>query len=151
MGDLKNLLEEKQGIFVDFDMFKEMKKSLRETFASGAIVIIAVMARYYGERTFERIVETARTKKEALNEFCRMFAERNWGELSFVNVDFKKRSGKGILKNSFEARNYKSAVPCCHFLSNFMAGFLSKLLGEKINVTEKKCAGKGAAYCEFEF
>ena len=151
MSDLRRLLEEKKGFFISFDMFTEMKKALNETFASGAIVILAIMAKRCGERTFKEIVEKAKVKEEALNKLCKIFAERNWGELSFINVNLKEGRGKGIVKNSFEARSHKSAVPCCHFLSNFMTGFLAKLLQKEIRVTEIKCAGKGDPYCEFDF
>jgi hypothetical protein len=147
----KGFLKEKEGIFIDYEMFVDMKKALRETFASGAYVIIAIMAKRCGRNVFEKIKKKAKTKKDALEQLCNMVNERNWGELSFTEVNFEKKSGKGIIKNSFEARNCKSTTPCCHFLSNFIAGFLSKAFEKEINVVELKCAGKGDTYCEFKF
>jgi len=152
MSTLKSLLEEEKGIFIDFDMFNEMKEALRETFASGSLTIIAIMARRCGESVFNKIIkEKPMKKKKALDYLCEIINQKNWGQLSFVKIDLKKGHGKAIVKNSFEARNCRSTGPCCHFLSNFMAGFLSKLLKREVNVTEIECAGKGAAFCEFEF
>jgi predicted hydrocarbon binding protein len=148
---LKDVLEEKKGFFLDFETFAEMKRALEKTFASGATVIMATMAKPCGRRICKQIKERTKTKKEALDQLSELVSEQNWGELSFFDVDFGKGSGKATVKNSFEARKTVSKTPCCHFFANFIAGFISELFAKNVIVKEEKCAGKGDAQCEFRF
>jgi predicted hydrocarbon binding protein len=148
---LKDLLEQNGGFFLDFETFALMKKALEETFASGAGVIIAAMAKPCGRKICREIMRKAKSKEEALNQFCVLVNEQNWGDLSFFDVDFDKGSGKAIVKGSFEARRSMSRAPCCHFLANFIAGFIAELFDKNVIVKEVKCAGKGDDHCEFRF
>lgn len=149
---MKGILEEKGGFFLDFEMFHEMKRALYDIFASGAVVIIASMAEACGRKLCIKIREDAKGLEEALSRFSGWVSERNWGEFSFSDVDFKNGTGKITVKNSFEKREQKATDKLgCYFLANFTAGFLSELFAKDINVTEKKCVGKGGEQCEFEF
>lgn len=148
---LKEILEENEGFFLDFETFAEMKKALERTFSSGAMVIIATIAKPCGQRICKQIVAKAKTKEEALNEFSELMNKQNWGELSFFDVDLERGSGKAMVKNSFEARQHQSKGPCCHFFANFIAGFISELFAKNVMVKEDKCAGKGDDHCEFRF
>jgi predicted hydrocarbon binding protein len=148
---MKDLLEQNDGFFLDFETFALMKRALEETFASGAGVIIATMAEPCGRRICREIIRNAKSKEEAINHLSKMVKNQNWGELSFVAVDFDKGSGRAIVKNSFEARKCTSKAPCCHFLRNFIAGFIAELFAKKVIVKEVKCAGKGDEHCEFRF
>jgi len=148
---LKEVLEEKKGFFLDFEMFAEMKKALEGTFSSGALVIIATMAKPCGQRMCKELMQNAETKEEALNKLSEIVSEQNWGELSFLNVDFRRGLGKAVVKNSFEARKSHSKGPCCHFFANFLAGFISELFAKNTVVKEEECAGKGNGHCEFRF
>lgn len=89
--------------------------------------------------------------EEALSKFSEWISERNWGEFSFSDVDFKKGAGRITVENSFETRKRKADKLGCYFLAYFTAGFLSELFARGIVVTEKKCVSKGGEYCEFEF
>jgi predicted hydrocarbon binding protein len=149
--DLKEVLEENAGFFLDFEMFAEMKKALEETFSSGAMVIIAIMAKPCGQRICRQIMGKVKTKEEALSKFSRLVNEQNWGELSFHNFDFPRGSSKAVVKSSFEARQHQSKTPCCHFLANFIAGFMSEMFAKNVMVKEEKCAASGDPYCEFKF
>jgi predicted hydrocarbon binding protein len=148
---LKDVLEEKKGFFVDFETLALMKKALEETFASGADVIIATMAKPCGRKTCLEIMQKARSKEEALNQLCVLVNERNWADLSFFDVDFEKGLGKAIVKGSFEARKTMSKASRCTFLANFLAGFIAELFTKNVLVEEVKCAGKGDDHCEFRF
>lgn len=127
-----------------------MEKALEVLFGSGAAVIIATMAKPCGQRLCEKIMEKADTKEKALEQFCELMIKQNWGEPSFFNVDFKNGSGRVTVRNSFETRRRRTNAPCCHFLRNFMAGFLSELFAKSVMVTEQNCAGEGKPYCEFK-
>jgi hypothetical protein len=148
---MKDLLEQNDGFFLDFETFALMKKALEETFASGAGVIIATMAKPCGRKICREITRKAKSKEEALNQFCVLVNKQNWGDLSFFDVDLDKGSGKAIVKDSFEARRSMSKAPCCRFLANFIAGFIAELFTKNVIVKEVKCAGKGDDYCEFRF
>jgi hypothetical protein len=149
---MKEVLEENEGFFMDFELFNEMKRALYQTFASGAIVIIASMARACGRKICAKIKPASKSIEEALSNFSDLMDKRNWGELSFLEVDFNNGTGRILIKNSFETRTEEPvSEKCCHFLVNFTAGFLSELFAKNIMVTEKKCVGKGDDHCEFEF
>lgn len=143
--------EQNEGFFLDFDTFALMKKALEETFASGASIIIATMAKPYGRRICKEIIRRAKSKEEAMNHLSQLVNHQNWGDLSFFDVDFDKGSGKAIVKDSFEARRCLSKAPCCHFLANFIAGFIAELFTKDVIVKEVNCAGKGDDHCEFRF
>lgn len=148
---LKEVLEENDGFFLDFEMFSEMKRALEGTFSSGATVIIATMAKPCGQRICKQLIGKVQTREEALNEFSELVSKHNWGELSFVDVDFERGSGKAVVRNSFEVRKSMSKAPCCHFFANFIAGFVSELFAKNVIAKEEKCAGKGDGHCEFRF
>jgi predicted hydrocarbon binding protein len=148
---LKEALDQNGGFFLDFEIFALMKNALIETFASGAGVIIATMAKPCGRKICREIARKAMSTKEILNQFCVLVNEHNWGELSFVNLDFDNGSGRVVVKNSFEARKSMSKSPCCHFMANFIAGFIAELFNKKVIVKEVKCTAKGDDYCEFKF
>lgn len=85
---MKEVLEENEGFFLDFETFALMKKALEETFASGAGVIIATMAKPCGRKICREIKRKVETINEALNRLCLLVDEQNWGQLSFIDVDF---------------------------------------------------------------
>ncbi|MFQ6064969.1 MAG: V4R domain-containing protein [Candidatus Bathyarchaeia archaeon] len=148
---MKEALEEKKGFFLDFETFAQMKMVLEKTFASGAAVILATMAKPCGQGICRQIKGRTKTEEEALDQLSELMEERNWGELSFFDVDFERGSGKAVVKNSFEARKSLSKSLGCHFFANFIAGFISELFTKNVTVKEEKCAGKGDAQCEFKF
>jgi predicted hydrocarbon binding protein len=149
---VKEILEEKGGFFINFEAFQEMKKALRQTFASGAVVILASMAKACGKKTGRKIKGEAKGLEETLSKFSDMLNDWNWGEISFREVDFKSGTGKIIVQNSFESRGKEPAGQAgCHFLANYMAGFLSEIFEKDIAVNERKCVSKGDSRCEFEF
>ena len=150
-SDLKEILERNAGLFLDFETFAIMKKALEKMFSSGALVIIATMAKPCGQKIYKQIIRNAKTNEEALNQLAELLNDQNWGELSLFNVDFERGSGKVIVKNCFEARQHQSGTPCCRFFSSFLAGFMSELLAKNVMIKEEKCAATGNAYCEFKF
>jgi predicted hydrocarbon binding protein len=148
---MREVLEQNGGFFLPFDSFAKMAEALEATFGSGARVIIGTMARPYGQWLCREIMGETMSKEEALNKLCELVKSYNWGELSFLNVDFNKGSGKALVKNSFETRQRQSKTPCCHFFANFIAGFISRLFSKNVIVKEDKCAGKGDDHCELRF
>lgn len=147
---LREMLEEHGGFFFRFVTFAEIEEALETMFSTGASVIVAAMAKPCGKRSCKRIMEKAETREEALTQLSELKNEENWGELSFLDVDFENGSGKAVVRNSFEARERRSTSPGCHFFKNFLEGFLSELFARKVRVTEEKCAGRGDEHCEFK-
>lgn len=110
-----------------------------------------VWAKPCGQRICKQMIGKVQTKEEALNEFSELVSKHNWGELSFVDVNFERGSGKAVVRNSFEAGKSISKAPCCHFFANFIGGFVSELFAKNVMAKEEKCAGKGGSHCEFSF
>jgi predicted hydrocarbon binding protein len=77
--------------------------------------------------------------------------ERNWGQLSFLEIDLDKGSGRAIVRNCFEARKSVPNNVGCRFLANLIAGFIGELFNKNVIVKEKSCAAKGDDHCEFKF
>jgi predicted hydrocarbon binding protein len=148
---MREALEQNGGFFLPFDSFAKMAEALEATFGSGAKVIIGTMAKPCGQLLCKEIMEKSASKEEALNKLCELVNTYNWGELSFINFDLNKGSGRAMVKNSFETRQRQSKAPCCHFFANFIAGFISELFTKNVIVKEVSCAGKGDDYCEFRF
>ena len=148
---MKGILEQNGGFFIEFEMLAEMENALQQLFASGAIVIIATMARSCGKRLCQKLRKSL-SVEEALEKLCETLGGWNWGELTFSDVDTELGMGKFSVKNSLETRVRKAGNNFgCHFLSNFMAGFLSELFGNNVAVKERRCASWEGRTCEFEF
>ena len=148
---MRSILEQSGGFFIEFKMLAEVENALQQLFASGAIVIIATMAKSCGKKLCQKIRKNINVE-EALEKLCETLGGWNWGELTFSNVDTELGMGKFSVKNSLEARVKKAGDNFgCHFLSNFMAGFLSELFGRNVSVKERRCASWEGRSCEFEF
>jgi predicted hydrocarbon binding protein len=148
---MRSILEQSGGFFIEFEMLAEMENALQQLFASGAVVIIATMARSCGKKLCQKIRKNI-SVEEALEKLCETLGGWNWGEITFSNVDIELGMGKFSVKNSLEARVKKAGENIgCHFLSNFMAGFLSELFGRNVAVKERRCASWEGRTCEFEF
>ena len=118
---------------------------------SAASVILYMTAIKCGVRSYKKMKEEFNSRKEALDYLSSMKKKENWGKITFQGVDFKNKSGRIVIDDSFEVMTRKTNQPSCHFFRGFLAGFLSELLKKRIAVTEEKCAGKGDEHCEFVF
>ncbi|MGB9778661.1 MAG: V4R domain-containing protein [Candidatus Bathyarchaeales archaeon] len=149
---MKNILEQNGGFFIEFDMLAEMENALQQLFATGSVVIITTMAKSCGKLLCQKIKSQNLSVEEALEKLCEVLEGWNWGEFSVNLLDASEGLGKLVVKNSLETRVKKSGpVVGCHFLSNFLAGFLSELFDRNIAVKERKCASWEGRICEFEF
>jgi predicted hydrocarbon binding protein len=129
-----------------------MESALEQIFSKAtSLMILDTMAAKCGEQSYRRMVDKTVPKEEILRQFSESKNNENWGQLSFLNVDFAKGVGKVSIIDSFESRTRETTQPCCYFFRGFLAGFLSALFGKTIEVAEEKCAGKGDEHCEFVF
>jgi predicted hydrocarbon binding protein len=142
---------EKTGFVISFDAFGVFKSALDEIFSpSAASVILQSAANRCGREACRKIQMKIKDKVNVLAYLAYLKESMNWGKISFKDVNLENGTGKIKVLDSFESLAGKYTQPCCHFLSGFLAGFLSELLGRNISVTEVTCAGKGDAHCEFE-
>jgi hypothetical protein len=146
-------LKAEEGSFTfQFETFGQMEDALELIFSpSAASVILYMTAIKCGVRSYRKMKEEFNTGKEALSYLSSMKKKENWGKMAFQGVDFKNKSGRIVIDDSFEVMTRKTNQPSCHFFRGFLAGFLSELLKKRIAVTEEKCAGKGDEHCEFVF
>jgi len=116
-------------------------------------VIKTSMGKFCGERSYHRIAREIRSEREALQFLSQWKSQENWGELTLHEINFERKTGKIMVKKSFETRtlskNHESAQ--CHFFNGFFRGFLTELFGKPMMVTEEKCVAKGDPQCEFRF
>jgi len=150
--NLKKNKPSKDSFSFQFDTFGQLEDALELIFSSSAAsVILYTAAIKCGVHLYKSVKKEFDTKEEALNLFSQLKREENWGDVVFREVDLKRRSGKVVIKNSFESVARKTKEPSCHFFRGFLAGFLSELFDRTVVVTEEKCASSGDAHCEFRF
>ncbi len=111
------------------------------------------MGKFCGERSYNRVARKIRSKREALQFISQWKSKENWEELTFRQINLRRKAGKIIVKKSFEARTLSknSEIAKCHFFNGFFRGFLTEPFGKPIMVTEEKCVAKGDLQCEFRF
>ena len=51
---MRSILEQNGGFFIEFEMLAEMENALQQLFASGAVVIIATMAKSCGKKLCQK-------------------------------------------------------------------------------------------------
>jgi predicted hydrocarbon binding protein len=142
----------KDKISLHIDTFYQMERSLEQVFSKATTSkILEMMATKCGAESYRRIVDKTAPKEEILRQFSRSMNDKNWGKLSFLNIDVETGVGKVRIIDSFESRTRKTTQPSCHFFRGFLAGFLSELFGKTVEVAEEKCAGKEDEHCEFVF
>ena len=142
----------KEFFLMRFETFGQIENALELIFSpSAASVILHTAAMKCGVHSHKKISKVAKVKQDVLNQLSKLKREENWGEISFMGVDFKRGSGKVRIGNSFEAVARKSNPLGCYFFRGFLTGFLSELFKKSITVTEEKCMSKGSSSCEFTF
>jgi predicted hydrocarbon binding protein len=137
---------------IQFETFGQIENALELIFSpSAASVILHTAAIKCGVHSYKKISKVMKTKQDVLNQLSKLKCEENWGNISFMGVDFKRGSGKIRIDNSFEAIARKNNQLGCYFFRGFLTGFLSELFKKSVTVTEEKCMGKGSPNCEFTF
>ncbi|WP_333787755.1 V4R domain-containing protein [Methanomethylovorans sp.] len=77
-----------------------------------------------------------------------LFLASGWGKLE---MDFDKEtcSGKVVVRDSFIADAYgPSDLPVCGYMSGFIAGYMTEMMGYTFQVREVSCKSMGNAVCE---
>lgn len=149
---VQNLLKKRATIVVEIDILTDFKKHLEHLLSlSAASAILNDIGIECGMRYCSRTESKTRLSGEKLlDHIAKEKLEERWGGFEFAHVDLARKQGYIAVRDSFEARNYgPSRVPACHFLRGFLGGLLSRILGERIAVEERKCLAKGDPRCEF--
>jgi len=142
----------KKAFIFRYETFGDLESALEDVFTHSATSsILYVAAEGCGRRSFQRIMQKANSKEEALQRLIDLKKRERWGNIQFQQLDLKKASGKVIIQDSFETIARKTSKPSCHFFRGFLAGVLSEFFQKKITVVEERCAGEGAESCEFTF
>lgn len=144
----------KKSFSFQFVTFGDLVSALELIFSpSASSVILFTAAVRCGAQSYGRMKKEFGTKEEALRRLSELKSKENWGELTFLEVDFAYGAGKIVVADAFEtiAHKTKREDSCCNFLRGFLTGFLSELFEKTITVTEEKCTGKGDKHCEFTF
>ncbi len=97
--------------------------------------------------------------------FADFYAALGWGQFDF-RLDYATRSGHVLVKHSFLAegatakftaqgtatavKNVATAFPRCAMLGGYIAGLVSNLLGNEVDVRETECTVLQFPTCRFE-
>lgn len=142
----------KDFFLMQFETFGQIENALELIFSpSAASVILHTAAMKCGVYTYKKICRGAKAKHDVLSRLSKLKRKEKWGEITFMGVDFKRRSGKIRIDNSFEAVARKGNQLGCYFFRGFLTGFLSEFFKKSVAVTEEKCMSRGNPYCEFWF
>jgi predicted hydrocarbon binding protein len=71
-----------------------------------------------------------------------------WGKVQ-AKLNFQEQEAVVRIRNSVTTRQTKAKEPVCHFISGFIAGALTIILGKKAECFEVRCKAKGDTFCEF--
>ncbi|WP_367343789.1 V4R domain-containing protein [Methanomethylovorans sp.] len=86
--------------------------------------------------------------KNCLAVLRELFLASGWGKLE---MDFNKETctGKVVVRESFIADAYgPSDLPVCGYMSGFIAGYMTEVMGYTFQVREISCKSMGNAVCE---
>ena len=83
--------------------------------------------------------------------FAEVVRAVGWGVIEYIETDFE---GKTFLVKVYECMECElckpASEPCGYFSRGVIAGLLSKLVGEEVEVREILCIAKGGPYCLFK-
>ena len=136
------LLKKGEAFIMRVATFTDFKKSLEQTFGSGANVILYVVGRDCGIRSSKRFKQKLGEDKTLILEAFQKYKKaEGWGEIHF---NLKPENPTGTIKvyGSFEAKNYGNS-------NHQVCYFLKETLQKEIKITETKCIAKNDSYCEF--
>ena len=108
-----------------------------------------------GSATDERGVEDRR--KELVRLWCTFDSQVGWGRLEAEFPDDGLQSGEGVVlvwHNAFAEGREVPKNDLCTFMSGYIGGVLTHLLGHEVSVTHgdaEPCIRRGADHCAFRF
>jgi predicted hydrocarbon binding protein len=144
MDDLYMLLGER---FIDARLYLSARRAARRTVA-------ALLAEFH-------IPDEPIAKERFFTEF---YAVIGWGYITY-QLDYAKKSGQVIVKNSFLAQGFatkftsegrnvttgqKSDITRCALFGAYLAAQVSNFFGEEVEMVEKQCAAMGYEVCIFQ-
>lgn len=87
-------------------------------------------------------------KSNCLAILRELFLASGWGKMEMY-FDRDNYSGKVIVRESFIADAYgPSDLPVCGYISGFIAGYMTEMIGYTFQVREVSCKSMGNAVCE---
>ncbi|MEM2292657.1 MAG: hypothetical protein QXU81_10300 [Candidatus Bathyarchaeia archaeon] len=105
---MKSVLEQNGGFFIEFEMLAEMEKALEQLFASGAVFIVATMAKSCGKLFCLKMKSQNLGVEDALERLCQILTGWNWGEFTITYIDAEEGTERLCVKNSLETRTRRS-------------------------------------------
>ncbi|MCL5952496.1 MAG: 4-vinyl reductase [Chloroflexi bacterium] len=141
------------------DLLDDFYLVLGERFVDARLYL---SGRRAGVRTAQALVAAFKVapgdKKGTERLFSDLFAALGWGGLNF-QLDYANRSGAVIAANSFLAQGAlsrpsaaldPSSLPRCAMLGGYVAGMVTNLFANDVDVKETECLAQGHPACRFE-
>lgn len=87
-------------------------------------------------------------KSNCMGILRELFLASGWGKLE-MDFDRTTCNGKVLVRDSFIADAYgPSDLPVCGYMSGFIAGYMTEMMGYTFQVREVSCKSMGNAMCE---
>lgn len=144
------LIKESKAFIMRNITYSDFRKIMDNRFGTGAGVIFYEVGLGCGERSCKRLMKRHRDKHSLFKALSQYKREEGWGEIDFSQLHPETGLGRIIVRKSFEARQYQSEQPSCHFLRGYLEGFLKEAYRKDVKVIEINCLAKGDAYCTFQ-
>lgn len=130
----------------------EMFRKLRDTFGSGAALIIYTMGMGAGRNRAESVGKKyGAVGLRALQIIMAERTARGWGLVEVKKMDEGKLEAVVEVEDLFECLPYRGAMkePQSVFFRGYLEGVFSVLFNKKVRVREVECVAKGDQKCVF--
>jgi len=119
---------------------------------SGLAAVLYNAGKEVGEHAAERLSEMFNVEGEKLVQaFSQAVKATGWGIAEVSSIDMKKHTATIIVKDCFEAAAWrKKPYNVCHWTRGYLAGYMSRVFGKRVEAVETKCLAKGDEHCQFK-
>ncbi|RLG73326.1 MAG: hypothetical protein DRO08_02200 [Thermoprotei archaeon] len=128
------------------ELFRDIKKRLGET----GKIFLFYQGMEDGRNIFEDYRKYAKSNRGLLALFAEVVKAVGWGVVEYIETDFARKTFLLKIYECMECELCKpSKEPCGFFSKGIIAGLLSRIVNEEVEVHELMCIAKGDPYCLF--
>jgi len=133
------------------DIWNGMLQKTRDTFSSGADVIIYDQGMMAGKMTGRELLYALGKDKAAehIDQIVSMYQGLGWGKAKLMSFIRSPLSLVIRMFESAECMGQKSSRPTGHFIRGHILGVAEEISGTEGKCTETNCLSLGNPYCEF--
>jgi predicted hydrocarbon binding protein len=131
--------------------FKEMEKTVKKVFSTGADTFLYELGYDHGLPTWENLFRTFKVgDSKDLDYALQIYNAVGWCRPRVLSYDKSRGTARIRLDDNFECEAQRWGKPASQFVRGHFAGAISALDGRKHMCLETRCVAKGDEFCEFE-